>query len=155
MKKIFLTSFFICSLLFLLFFSSINANASEGKINNDISNSKLSYNYGDFDNYTDSDYLLSKYSNYTIQDYKSRLWHTTLSYNLSFIINGEDPITEIIPRDFFIFRGSYLYIGYDYAFFINTKEKTKTSNLCEIMLIDIVQSYDLDSQQIQAKLFKQ
>ena len=145
MKKIFLTSFFICSLLFLLFFSSINANASEGKINNDISNSKLSYNYGDFDNYTDSDYLLSKYSNYTIQDYKSRLWHTTLSYNLSFIINGEDPITEIIPRDFFIFRGSYLYIGYDYAFFINTKEKTKTSNLCEIMLIDIVQSYDLDS----------
>ena len=70
MKKMLLTSLLICSLLSLLFISSIKVNAWEGNINNDISNSKLSYNYGDFDNYTDSEYLLSKYSNYTIHDYK-------------------------------------------------------------------------------------
>lgn len=144
MKKIFLTSLLICSMLSLIFFSSINASAA-GDINNDISNEKLSYEYGDYDNYTNSDYLVSKYSGFTIHDYESRLWHTTVSYGLSLIINEDDPIIEIIPKDFFRFRGSYLYIGYDYAFFINTKERTDSSNLCEIMIIDIIQSYDLAS----------
>ncbi|MDE6656391.1 MAG: hypothetical protein K2J85_05305, partial [Anaeroplasmataceae bacterium] len=144
MKKIFLTSLLICSMLSLIFFSSINANAA-GDMNNEISNEKLSYEYGDYDNYTNSDFLVSKYSGFTIHDYESRLWHTTVSHSLSLIINEDDPIIEIIPKDFFRYRGSYLYIGYDYAFFINTKENTDSSNLCEIMIIDINQSYDLES----------
>lgn len=61
-------------------------------------------------------------------------------------IHGDDPIIYLIPRELFIHRGTYTYVGKEYGFFVNTRQYStegdlETANLVDVFIFDIITSY--------------
>jgi hypothetical protein len=85
---------------------------------------------GMYDSYTDSDYFEYNGSTYSIFDYaasisssSSTLHHSTVSFPGGYLVpSDDDPITRIVPRELFINRGDWLYVGKEYGFFVNTRQ---------------------------------
>ena len=146
MKKLLsLITSVVFSCAFLTLNNNLNVKAEE---NIDVNISLINYE-GKYDNYTNSDNLLN-YPNKEIKNYISEQYGTkidkTHAYNDGIIdVFADDLIVEIIPKNFFAHRGSYFYIGNEYAFYINTEEYNEYSNYCEVFVIDITRTYDLNN----------
>lgn len=134
----------ILTMLTGLFGKSINkAYAAE------ISSINTAYPYDEeyFDRFTDSDSLLDLQSGQqtgTIQDYKKSLYRTGIkSYTTDtncaiFNVDGDDPIIRIIPRELFERRGTYLHIGREYGFYVNTEKLNENANKSVAFVFDII-----------------
>lgn len=134
----------ILTILTGLFGKSINkAYAAE------ISSINTIYPYDEeyFDRFTDSDSLLDLQSGQqtgTIQDYKKSLYRTGIkSYTTDtncaiFNVDGDDPIIRIIPRELFERRGTYLHIGREYGFYVNTEKLNENANKSVAFVFDII-----------------
>lgn len=88
--------------------------------------------------YTDSDMLYGMGD--TIQNYPSRLFASKVDAPGSLVdILGDDPIVNIIPRQYFIDRGDHIYIGKEYGFFVRTKQQRANSlnNSAVVLVFDI------------------
>lgn len=62
-------------------------------------------------------------------------------------VYGDDPIINIVPRELFVHRGQYTYIGQDYGFFVNTKSyessgKYSATNIVDVLIFDIIVDHD-------------
>lgn len=81
-----------------------------------------------FDNYTDSDEFNYNNINYSIYEYKSKLYcknikmiDTSIQNKWLVEINGDDPIINIVPKEAFAEEGEHFYIGKEYGFFVYTE----------------------------------
>lgn len=99
-----------------------------GLINSKKFDVKAESNSISIDVYTDSDYLINDTTK-TIFDYcslhakKSKmLINQNDETSLKLELNGDDDISQIIPKQFFCITGDNLYFGKEYGFFISTKE---------------------------------
>lgn len=111
-------------------------------------NSSYSYDQAYFDLYTDSDLLYqptSAQSGKGINDYKTQLYRsgstTTVSNNVVNVsTNADDPITKIVPRQLFERRGTYLHIGREYGFYVNTTQLDNNAyeNKSVVLVFDII-----------------
>lgn len=92
---------------------------------------------------------------YNIEDYGYCGYNTQYVTKPSFFdlingkikIYGDDPIINIVPRELFIHRGQYTYIGDDYGFFVKTTpyESSGTysaTNVVDVFIFDIILNYD-------------
>lgn len=167
MKNIFKSfiGFFMVS-IGIFFINNINVNASNSipTRENTLSLMNMSINItnGMYDEYTDSEqeigwanfYGVNIY-NYYQEDYgfcgfymdytkKSQLFGTIKG---KATIHGDDPIVYLVPKELFIHRGTYTYVGREYGFFVNTREyansgELETANLVDVFIFDIITSYN-------------
>lgn len=96
------------------------------------------------ESYTNSDTVDG--TTFSIRDYPSSLYNTmaTLSYQ-SIKIQGDDPITKIVPKQYFIERGDHIYIGKEYGFFVNTVAQVGSSNnIVTVLVFDISTNTNLE-----------
>lgn len=69
-------------------------------------------------------------------------------------VTESDPIVNIVPMEYFINRGTYLYIGKEYGFFVKTIGQDfsqfetggyeSKNNIVDVMVFDIEDEYDFD-----------
>ena len=93
-------------------------------------------------------------SNLTIHDYPEQLHATeakvkaTVNSASGFMLDGleyDDPIVDIVPKEYFFTEGNVLNMGEEYGYFINT-EKTGYGNYQSTVLVfDITTDTDLES----------
>ena len=129
-------------LIGIFFFNEESAYASSATMSD--SNQAFTYIDGEFDHYTDSDFLLGDLSN-TIFTYKENCWKSQIEVNDNLNVLDDDPIIKIIPKDFFAHQGEYFYIGNEYAFFVKTVIINSLMNMSNVLIIDIERNYDLSS----------
>ena len=90
--------------------------------------------------YTDSDLLLpvetSNLQDRELVEYKSTLYSEYITN-----YTCDNPIVQIVPREFFENKGQYFYIGKEYGFFVYTRENTQFGNSSTVYVFDI--TYDL------------
>lgn len=58
-------------------------------------------------------------------------------------IHGDDPIIYLVPRELFVHRGQYTYVGKEYGFFVNTTpygsdDELETANNVDVFIFDII-----------------
>ncbi|MDE6060797.1 MAG: hypothetical protein K2G31_04945 [Clostridia bacterium] len=95
--------------------------------------------------YTDSDTIYGMQK--SIREYPSALYQTKARVSSGkLVIDGDDPIVNVIPRAYFVERGEHLYIGKEYGFFVNSYAQSSTSknNIVEILVFDISTNTDLE-----------
>lgn len=141
------TIVFIIMVFVLLFSKSANAFKVSAA---DVGLIDLPYPYSQtlFDNNTDSDLLYQPTPTQIGKgtgDYQTQLFRngssTTISNNVVNVsINTDDPITKIIPRQIFERRGTYLHIGREYGFFVNTRQLGSFvyENMSVVLVFDII-----------------
>ncbi|MEG2014755.1 MAG: hypothetical protein RR086_03395, partial [Clostridia bacterium] len=85
---------------------------------------------GAYSSYTDSDCLLGKSA--TIVDYAGTQneWKLTNALN-----NYDNAITEIVPREMFETVGTYLCVGKEYGFYVNTISCSKNQNVWNVSTV--------------------
>lgn len=140
---------FVISVVFFCASLTLNNNlAVKASENIDVDMPLINYE-GKYDNYTNSDNLLNdpnkEIKNYITEQYGTTIDKTHAYYDGIIDVFADDLIVEIIPKDFFAHRGSYFYIGNEYAFYISTEEYNKYSNYCKVFVIDITRTYDLNN----------
>lgn len=137
--------------LVLVNLTIFNTYAGSSKVN--LVNDKYSSDEEYFDTYTDSDnFYFDEYKNITINDYEDKYGINNIAKdikdgfakNYEFVINGDDPIINIIPRELFEKRGEYLHIGREYGFYVKTSELTTNENLIDVFVFDITK-HQLDN----------
>ncbi|MDR3318512.1 MAG: hypothetical protein LBS99_03670, partial [Clostridiales bacterium] len=113
-------------------------------------NTPYPYNQAEFDNYTDSDLLYPPASGQAglgINDYKGQLLATGSAaeygqeHDMIVSISSDDPIIRIIPRRLFERRGTYLHIGREYGFYVETTQLDDTNiyeNKSVVLVFDII-----------------
>lgn len=96
--------------------------------------------------YTDDDMVYG--TGYTIRMYPTDLLANNIDNNVDIRpqVYGDDPIVNIIPRQYFVERGEHFYIGNEYGFFVSTREieANHTNNLIVALVFDISSGTDLD-----------
>ncbi|MBD5091946.1 MAG: hypothetical protein HDT36_01010, partial [Clostridiales bacterium] len=95
--------------------------------------------------YTDSDTINGMQK--SIREYPSALYQTKARISGGkLVIDGDDPIVNIIPRAYFVERSEHIYIGKEYGFFINSHAQSATSknNIIEVLVFDITTNTDLE-----------
>lgn len=93
-------------------------------------------------NYTDSDYLIGN-SGYMITDYPNLLIGSNAKIQCfdekyqAINTDADDPIVQIIPKQYFYTVGSELVIGNEYGYYINTESYENDSFLSTAIVFDI------------------
>jgi len=144
---------------------------------------KLSFAYSDTSNnldelYTSSDIIDG--TNLTISDYPDKLYNNkTKQYidpncitsnvfqdRTALWLNGDDDIVKIIPRQYFINRGTHLYVGKEYGYYIKTSaEKYENillntnqlsgesqNNDVQVLVFDIITNLQADADLISVRV---
>ncbi|NLE04947.1 MAG: hypothetical protein GX638_09115, partial [Crenarchaeota archaeon] len=130
-----LTFIVFFSILFLVQFLSFKTEVSAATIS-------------EVEQYTDSDNLLYRTDN-TIGDYSDELYNTTSSISnngsapFTLTVTADDPIVEIIPKDYFKQVGETIHIGKEYGFYINTYAVGNYNFKSDVMVFDITTDTDL------------
>lgn len=111
-------------------------------------------------NFTDSDTFIYDNQTYSIYDYANSiytgsLFGSTMEYSLNYYtIYSDDPIVNIIPKEYFFMCGVKTYIGKEYGFFIKTTNEiyydgnvSRMSNNYRsyVLVFDITNNTDLDN----------
>ncbi len=87
-----------------------------------------------YDNYTNSDGILNDYASvYRRKNHKYYVGGAEIA-------TSDDPIINLIPRNLFITRGTYSYIGLEYGFYIKTYQDYGNDNISEFILFDITRT---------------
>ncbi len=104
------------------------------------------------ESYTRSDEFSFGGETKTIQDYKNSLTNSTIglygvnnNYNYvtnTYTITGDDPIVNIIPKNYFYTVGKHCYIGEQYGFFVDTVAETYGNKTSVVLLFDITPNVD-------------
>ena len=104
------------------------------------------------ESYTRSDEFSFGGETKTIQDYKNSLTNSTIglygvnnNYNYvtnTYTITGDDPIVNIIPKNYFYTVGKHCYIGRQYGFFVDTVAETYGNKTSVVLLFDITPNVD-------------
>lgn len=104
------------------------------------------------ESYTRSDEFSFGGGTKTIQDYKNSLTNLTIglygvnnNYNYvtnTYTITGDDPIVNIIPKNYFYTVGKHCYIGKQYGFFVDTVAETYGNKTSVVLLFDITPNVD-------------
>lgn len=77
-------------------------------------NSNKTVRLNAYDKYTDYDKYIDEYE----EIYKNKV-HTFYGFGLNISVS-DDPIINIIPKQLFVARGTYSYIGKEYGFYVKT-----------------------------------
>lgn len=95
--------------------------------------------------YTDSDQIYGMQQ--TIREYPASLYRSQARVNRNKLeISGDDPIVNIIPREYFRLKGEHFYLGKEYGFFVNTQNQVFNSGnrISEVLVFDVVTNNDFD-----------
>jgi hypothetical protein len=109
-------------------------------------NTPYPYNLSEFDNYTDNDLLYQPtlaqaglgINNYRAQLFRNGSTATTSSTAVNVSVSSDDPIVKIVPRQLFEQRGTYLHIGREYGFYVNTTQLNTYENKSVVLVFDII-----------------
>lgn len=86
--------------------------------------SAFSFEAGDFDSYTNTDSIIDNYfesiSRANGVDYGVVFQSTSRMINDQLVVDADDPITQLVPKELFENEGKHLYIGKEYGFFVYT-----------------------------------
>ena len=95
------------------------------------SNSNKTVTCNAYDDYTDTDRYLKDYiSTYRGNSYK----YLSATGNIKY---SDDPIVNIIPRQLFINRNTYSFIGKEYGFCVKTVQDSGNDNISNYIVFDI------------------
>lgn len=81
-----------------------------------------------YDSYTDTNAYIDDY----LSVYRNNTYSTSAYFNYS-----DDPIVNIIPRQLFVNRNTYSFIGKEYGFFVKTVQDSGNNNLSSFIVFDI------------------
>lgn len=100
-------------------------------------NSNKTVRLNAYDKYTDYDKYIDEYE----EIYKNKV-HTFYGFGLNISVS-DDPIINIIPKQLFVARGTYSYIGKEYGFYVKTVQDYYDDNYSDFIVFDIetVQPY--------------
>lgn len=148
MKKLFSVGFLFLAML-LFFEIDVNANYNYNVFN--------SVDFGDFDSYTSNDcgHNLEGVSIYDYDSEDNELFGMNADYSYYLddkMINvyDDDPIVQYVPKSLFMQRGTYLHIGKEYGFYVNShvisdgahNETVEDINEVDVLVFDIKIEYD-------------
>ncbi len=71
-----------------------------------------------------------------IVEYKGKVYDTYKNNLMQ-----DNPIVQIIPRELFLHRGEYTYVGTEYGFYVRTRENMPHTNTSTVFVFDL--EYDL------------
>ena len=127
---------FLCVAAFSFMGLSVNhANA----LTADEFNTPIVITQGVYDDYANDNALKSVVTSNIqgeIGEYKGK-FYDTYKNNLM----QDNPIVQIIPRELFLHRGEYTYVGTEYGFYVRTRENMLHTNTSTVFLFDL--RYDL------------
>ncbi len=147
----------ICCILFgILAFTSVVLFSQKDLYVSALSSTDLEE---ELQSFTNNDQFNFNNEIYSIQDYKNSIVSNTLFGNTmkleknEYTVFSDDPITQIIPKNYFYNVGMETYVGNEYGFFINTTKETyydvetKTSNNYRsyVIVFDINNDTDLEN----------
>jgi hypothetical protein len=138
MKKV-LTSMFVFVLSFIFIFTISNTKVS-ASVPVDLEAKSISFTEDDLFSYMDVNYNLNDYKN-SINIDEGLFGCTISNENGMYYITGDDPIVNIIPKEYFYMLGSHTFIGREYGFFIRTINEVYRNDLYELVTSTNYRSY--------------
>lgn len=150
MKHVIKTKESLIIFMILLIMVSLSIIVLQGNITPDVASATTSPSQSVEEvcaEYTDSDIIPE--TGLTIREYPTELALGTVSFDHEAVVHEDDPIVNIIPRQYFVERGEHFYIGKEYGFFVSTKEMytNSASNLIIAFVFDISSMHDMEQTQ--------
>lgn len=162
--KIFIVFFIFCMTCFFIQSANVSASSTVPTKTDTLSimNTSINITKGMYDDYTDSEEEISwanfygvKLYNYHQEDYGFCGFYMDYTKKPNLLgllkgkatIHGDDPIIYLVPKELFVHRGCYTYVGKEYGFFVNTTAysdsgELETANLVDVFMFDIITSYN-------------
>lgn len=146
-----LLTFSLCILIVLAIVLSVTMGITFESTAQSLSSQAEQFTQSDFFNYHNNQYSIQSYKD-SISNENSELFGATVAYNnftATCTISGEDAITKIIPKEFFVAEITTTFIGKEYGFFVNTKHEAGSSNVktnnfrSTVLIFDITNNTDL------------